>query len=100
MGRLLPSQAKPSQAKPSQAKPSQAKPSIYCLCMAALDLSSTICIKNFPNSKIQNKIHANSTPAIKPQAYSYPAGKKHALKYWGKSTFLSNAICVIGYQNQ
>ena len=35
--------------------------------------------KNFPNPKIQNKIHANSTPAIKPHAYTYPAGKKHAL---------------------
>ena len=43
--------------------------------------------KNFPNPKIQNKIRANSTPAIKPHAYSHPAGKKHALKYWGQSTF-------------
>ncbi|OUX90698.1 MAG: hypothetical protein CBC03_04900 [Pseudoalteromonas sp. TMED43] len=45
--------------------------------------------KNFPNPQNKNKIRANSTPAIKPQAYSYPAGKKHALKYWGQSTFLS-----------
>ena len=60
--------------------------------------------KNFPNPKIQNRIRTNSTPAIKPQAYAHPAGKKHALKYWGQSTFLPpvrsvNLVTKINNQN-
>ena len=50
--------------------------------------------KNFPNLKNQNNIRTNSTPAIKPHAYSHPAGKKHALKYWGQSTFLPPVLSV------